>query len=148
MAAGDSFVWKRRARVDESSNSQLLICTVLLVAAFGIFTGWLEAQTTVYAFLKVAFGLTLYGAYQSISSHYDSRPQQSRLSTTPKPQGFSDGARLLSCHETATYLSSEPARPLPGYTGKDVEDSGPRTRVLMSSCVDLQLGPDGLGLYG
>ncbi|GJC91085.1 hypothetical protein ColLi_13923 [Colletotrichum liriopes] len=100
MATGDSFVWKRRARVDESSSSQLLICTVLLVAAFGIFTGWLEAQTTVYAFLKVAFGLTLYGVYQSTSSHYDSRPQQSRLSTTPKPQGFSDGARLLSCVST------------------------------------------------
>ncbi|OHW90412.1 hypothetical protein CSPAE12_10969 [Colletotrichum incanum] len=100
MVTGNTFVWKRRARVDKSSNSQLLICKVLLVAAFGIFAGWLETQTTVYALLQVAFGLTMYEAYQSISGHYDLRPQQSRLSTTPKPQGFSGGARLLSCVST------------------------------------------------
>ncbi|GKT48820.1 uncharacterized protein ColSpa_09001 [Colletotrichum spaethianum] len=100
FVTGESFDWKRHARVNKSSNSQLLICTVLLVATFGMFASWLEAQAAVYGFLQIALGLAIYKAYQFTSSHPDSRPQQSRLSTTPEPQGFSDGARLLSCVST------------------------------------------------
>ncbi|KAK1580277.1 uncharacterized protein LY79DRAFT_308069 [Colletotrichum navitas] len=100
LAMVDGFLWKGRTHVNKLSNSQLLICTVLLATAFGMFASWLEVQTTMYKFLQVAFGLAMYNAYQSTSSHHDSRPQQSHISTTPKPQGCSDGARLLSCIST------------------------------------------------
>ncbi|KAK2052827.1 hypothetical protein LY76DRAFT_309362 [Colletotrichum caudatum] len=96
----NGFLWKGRTHVDKLPSSQLLICTVLLATAFGMFASWLEVQTTVYKFLQVTFGLAMYDAYQFTSSHNDSRPQQSRLSTTPKPHGCSDGARLLSCIST------------------------------------------------
>ncbi|EFQ29443.1 uncharacterized protein GLRG_04587 [Colletotrichum graminicola M1.001] len=120
LAMVDGFLWKGRTHVNKRSNSQLLVCTVLLATAFG-FVSWLEVQTTVYKFLQVAFGLAMYNAYQSTSSHHDLRPQQSHL---------------------------KPGRSLPGHTGKDVEVSRPRARVLMISHVDLQLGLGGPGLYG
>ncbi|KDN69278.1 hypothetical protein CSUB01_10783 [Colletotrichum sublineola] len=112
LAMVDGFLWKGRAHVDRLSNSQLLICTVLLVTAFGMFASWLELQTTSYNFLQVAFGLAMYDAYQFTSSHHDSRPQQSRLITTSKPQGCSDGAKLLSCISTRlrhTYRQDQDA---------------------------------------
>ncbi|KAK2038129.1 hypothetical protein LZ31DRAFT_533850 [Colletotrichum somersetense] len=100
LAMVNDFLWKGRTHVDKLPSSQLLIYTVLLATVFGMFASWLEMQTTVYKFLQVAFGLTMYDAYQFNSSHNDQRPQQSRLSTTPKPHGCSDSARLLSCIST------------------------------------------------
>lgn len=97
METGNDFAWKRRPRVDDLSNLQLLIHTALLVATFGMVVTWHEAQSFVSRFFQIAFGLAMYHAYQFILSQYDSGPQQSLLSTTPKPQGFSNGARPLSC---------------------------------------------------
>ncbi|KAK1998143.1 hypothetical protein LX36DRAFT_690887 [Colletotrichum falcatum] len=121
LAMVEGFLWKDHAHGDKLPNSQLLICTALLATAFGMFASWLEVQTIIYKFFQVAFGLAMYEAYQSNSSHHDSRPQQSRL---------------------------KPGRSLPVHTGKDAEGSWPRARVLMSSYFDLQLGPDGPGPYG
>ncbi|WYZ45489.1 hypothetical protein EsH8_VIII_000805 [Colletotrichum jinshuiense] len=99
MVAGDSFSSKRRSPI-ESSKSQLLACMLLCMAVFGMLAASFETQALVGGCFQIAFGLAIFKAYHSGSSLYDSKPQQSRLSTTLKPQGFSDSARLLSCIST------------------------------------------------
>nr|XP_036580915.1 uncharacterized protein CTRU02_09308 [Colletotrichum truncatum]KAF6788987.1 hypothetical protein CTRU02_09308 [Colletotrichum truncatum] len=96
---GNGPVFARRSAVALSPTMQLL-CIPLLLVAIGIVTTWLNALAVTRGFSQFALGLAMYKAYHSDSSLYGSRPQQSRLSTTPKPQGFSNGARLLSCVST------------------------------------------------
>ncbi|OLN86115.1 hypothetical protein CCHL11_05186 [Colletotrichum chlorophyti] len=97
--AGDGFSM-RRSLVGGLPTLQVLVFVVLALAAIGIVASSLEAPALGGGFLQLAFGLVIYKAYHSNSCHDDLRPQQSRLSTTPKPHGFSDGARLLSCVST------------------------------------------------
>ncbi|KAJ0167178.1 hypothetical protein CTA2_3968 [Colletotrichum tanaceti] len=97
METVNDFARKRPPRIDDLSNLQLLIHTALLVATFGMVVTWHETQSFVGGLFQIVFGLAMYNANQFILSQYDSGPQQSLLGTTPKPQGFSNGARLLSC---------------------------------------------------
>ncbi|KAI8216428.1 hypothetical protein K4K53_010085 [Colletotrichum sp. SAR 10_77] len=97
---GDHVVITCRALVDQLSMTQALLSAVLIVAVFGKIGTSLEARALVGGLAQILFGLVMYEAYYPYSSLHGLRPQQSRLSTTPKPQGFSDSARLLSCVST------------------------------------------------
>ncbi|KAK1641252.1 hypothetical protein BDP81DRAFT_130150 [Colletotrichum phormii] len=98
---GGSLTCKRRSLVDWLSKSQCLIYAALLVTVFGLVAQALEAQAFASRLTQFAVGLAIYKVYHSYSSLHDSRPEQSHLGTaTPKPQGLSDGARLLSCVST------------------------------------------------
>ncbi|KAF9869533.1 hypothetical protein CkaCkLH20_13018 [Colletotrichum karsti] len=97
--ASDGIVSACRSLAGKPSATQFLLFAILLVATLGTVVTSLEAQALTGGLLQIAFGLAMFKAY-SHSSLHGSRPQQSRLSTTPKPQGFSDGARLLSCVST------------------------------------------------
>ncbi|KAJ0384732.1 hypothetical protein COL922a_007734 [Colletotrichum nupharicola] len=97
---GDHVVIACRALVDQLSMTQALLSAVLIVAVFGKIGTSLEARALAGGFFQILFGLVMYEAYYPYSSLHGLRPQQSRLSTTPKPQGFSDSARLLSCVST------------------------------------------------
>ncbi|KAI8218956.1 hypothetical protein K4K57_003282 [Colletotrichum sp. SAR 10_99] len=97
---GDHVVIACRALVDQLSMTQALLPAVLFVAVFGKIGTSLEARALVGGLVQILFGLVMYEAYYPYSSLHGLRPQQSRLSTTPKPQGFSDSARLLSCVST------------------------------------------------
>ncbi|OHF03366.1 hypothetical protein CORC01_01419 [Colletotrichum orchidophilum] len=99
--AGGSLTSKRRSLVDWLSISQCLTYIALLATVFSAIAEVLQAQAFVSRLTQLAVGLAIYKVYHSYSSLYDSRPEQSHLSTsTPKPQGLSDGARLLSCVST------------------------------------------------
>ncbi|KXH40843.1 hypothetical protein CSAL01_04933 [Colletotrichum salicis] len=99
--AGGSLTCKRRSLVDWLSKSQCLVYAALLVTVFGLVAQVLEAQAFASRLTQLAVGLAIYKVYHSYSSLHDSRPEQSHLGTaTPKPQGLSDGARLLSCVST------------------------------------------------
>ncbi|KAI8274677.1 hypothetical protein K4K60_009339 [Colletotrichum sp. SAR11_57] len=97
---GDHVVIACRALVDQLSMTQALLSAVLIVAVFGKIGTSLEARALAGGLVQILFGLVMYEAYYPYSSLHGLRPQQSRLSTTPKPQGFSDSARLLSCVST------------------------------------------------
>ncbi|KAJ0365388.1 hypothetical protein COL154_004551 [Colletotrichum chrysophilum] len=97
---GDHVVIACRALVDQLSMTQALLSAVLIVAVFGKIGTSLEARALAGGLVQILFGLVMYKAYYPYSSLHGLRPQQSRLSTTPKPQGFSDSARLLSCVST------------------------------------------------
>ncbi|EQB59395.1 hypothetical protein CGLO_00221 [Colletotrichum gloeosporioides Cg-14] len=96
----DHVVIARRALVDQLSMTQALLSAALVVAVFGKIGTSLETRALAGGLVQILFGLVMYEAYYSYSSLHGLRPQQSRLSTTPKPQGFSDSARLLSCVST------------------------------------------------
>ncbi|KAF4774159.1 hypothetical protein HER10_EVM0009513 [Colletotrichum scovillei] len=99
--AGGSLTCKRRSLVDWLSKSQCLVYVALFATVLGFVAQVLTVQAFASRFFQLAFGLAIYKVYHSYSSLYDSRPEQSHLGTaTSKPQGLSDGARLLSCVST------------------------------------------------
>ncbi|KAI8297662.1 hypothetical protein K4K61_012530 [Colletotrichum sp. SAR11_59] len=100
VKVGDHVVTACRALVNQLSMTQALLSAVLIVAVFGKIGTSLEARGLAGGLVQILFGLVMYEAYYPYSSLHGLRPQQSRLSTTPKPQGFSDSARLLSCVST------------------------------------------------
>ncbi|KAF0315063.1 hypothetical protein RB213_005134 [Colletotrichum asianum] len=100
VKVGDHVVTACRALVNQLSMTQALLSAVLIVAVFGKIGTSLEARVLAGGLVQILFGLVMYEAYYPYSSLHGLRPQQSRLSTTPKPQGFSDSARLLSCVST------------------------------------------------
>ncbi|KAH0420353.1 hypothetical protein CcaCcLH18_14055 [Colletotrichum camelliae] len=97
---GDHVVIACRAVVDQLSTTQVLLSAALIMAVFGKIGTSLEARALASGLVQILFGFVIYKAYFSYSSLHGLRPQQSRLNTTPKPQGFSDSARLLSCIST------------------------------------------------
>lgn len=99
--AGGSLTCKRRSLVDWLSKSQCLVYVALFATVLGLVAQILMVQAFASRFIQLAVGLAIYKVYQSYSSLFDSRPEQSHLGTaTSKPQGLSDGARLLSCVST------------------------------------------------
>ncbi|KAL0776622.1 hypothetical protein CaCOL14_007909 [Colletotrichum acutatum] len=99
--AGGSLTCKRRSLIDWLSKSQCLVYVALFATAFCLVAQAVEVHALASRFIQLAVGLAIYKVYHSYSSLYDSRPEQSHLGTaTSKPQGLSDGARLLSCVST------------------------------------------------
>ncbi|KAK1518929.1 uncharacterized protein CCOS01_11749 [Colletotrichum costaricense] len=99
--AGGSSTCKRRSLVDWLSKSQCLVYVALFATVLGLVAQVLMVQAFAGRFIQLAIGLAIYKVYHFYSSLYDSRPEQSHLGTaTSKPQGLSDGARLLSCVST------------------------------------------------
>lgn len=99
--AGGNLTCKRRSLVDWLFKSQCLVSVALFATVLGLVAQVLEAQAFASRFIQLAVGLAIYKVCHSYSSLYDSRPEQSHLGTaTSKPQGLSDGARLLSCVST------------------------------------------------
>ncbi|KAF6808664.1 hypothetical protein CSOJ01_07424 [Colletotrichum sojae] len=106
---GEGIISTHRSSILRSSASSSLLCVVLLAMTWYM-APHSAGQLLFEGFFQVALGMAVFKAVHTYSSLHGSRPQQSRLSSTPKLPSFSGGARLPSCFSTKlrhSYLQSE-----------------------------------------